>query len=357
MPTRRTLIAGALTVAAGRIWAPSTVAQNSVWPTSNWRETTPESVGMDRWALEAVATRVPAETPDLSALLVARRGQLVWEQSFGSYIAGTPINVRSVTKSVTSFPTGIAVAEGYLAGLDQTVGETVPDLIPDEAGARVAAVTVRQLLTMSSGIDWPQYGDWPTLIESPDWVAEVLRRPIVGIPGETYVYNTGGSHLLGVMVSRAVGEPLERYAERVLFSPLGMKPRSWQRSPQGDVNGGSGLELTPRDQARFGLLALRGGRWNETQVVPAEFVREATSWQLQGDSTGGWEGYGYQWWITQTTGGWPAVFALGYGGQHIFIVPDLDLVVVAAITRRVAPEELRSPRPLIESIVAATVVV
>ena len=75
---------------------------------------------------------------------------------------------------------------------------------------------------------------------------------------------------------------------------------------------------------------------------------------VQGDSTGGWEGYGYQWWVTQTWAGWPAAFALGYGGQHVFIVPGLDLVVVAAVDRRVAPEELRSPRPLIESIVAAT---
>jgi len=353
VPTRRVLFAA---FAAALVGARSSLAQETdlAWPIPEWDAVPPDVAGIDPFALDAVAARVPTETPDLSAFVVARGGRLVWERSFGGQDPAAPINTRSVTKSVTGFLVGIAIAEGALSGLDQTVRETIPDRIPAGADPRIADVTVGQLLTMSSGIDWPSPGDWPTLIGSPDWVGEVLSRPVVGVPGETYVYNTAGSHLLGVMVAAAVGAPLERYAERVLFEPLGIRPGGWQRSPQGEVNGGSGLALTARDQARFGLLAARQGRWGDDQIVPADFAREATSWQLQGDSTGGWEGYGYQWWVTQTSGGWPAAFALGYGGQHIFVVPALDLVVVAAVARTVRPEELRSPRPLIESVVAAT---
>ena len=320
-----------------------------------WERATPEAAEIDPFVLDAVAARVPVETPDLSALLVVRGGRLVWDRSFGGHDPAIPINTRSVTKSITGFLTGIAIDRGALSGLDQTIGETIPDHIPADADPRVGDVTIRQLLTMTSGIDWPPYGDWPTLIGSRNWVDELLSRPVVGAPGETYVYNTAGSHLLGVMVAAATGDPLEVYADRVLFEPLGIRRGGWQRSPQGEVNGGSGLALTAGDQARFGLLALRGGRWGEEQIVPADFARSALSWQIQGDSTGGWEGYGYQWWVTQTWGGWPAAFALGYGGQHIFVVPDLDLVVIAAVVRSVRPEELRSPRPLIEAIAAAAV--
>ena len=353
MITRRALVAAALGTTLVDARPSLAQATDLAWPNPDWERASPAAADIDPLALDAVEARAPAETPDLSALLVVRSGRLVWERSFGGHDPATPINIRSVTKSVTGFLAGIAIDEGHLSGLSQSVGETIGDRIPVGADPRIADVTIGQLLTMSSGIDWPSYSDWPTLIESPDWVAEVLRRPVVGVPGETYVYNTAGSHLLGVMIAAAVGEPLERFAERVLFEPLGIRPGGWQRSPQGEVNGGSGLALTGRDQARFGLLAVRRGRWGADQIVPAAFARQATTWKIQGDSTGGWEGYGYQWWITATWGGWPAAFALGYGGQHVFIVPGLDLVVVAAVARSVAPEELRSPRPLIESIVAA----
>ena len=106
---------------------------------------------------------------------------------------------------------------------------------------------------------------------------------------------------------------------------------------------------------KLGYLYLRDGAWEGKQIVAPEFARAATTWQSAGDSTGGWAAYGYQWWVTATNAGYPAYFALGYGGQHIFVVPALDLVVVAGIERRVEPGELRTPRFLIESIASACV--
>lgn len=326
-----------------------------VWPDNDggWQVADPSALGLDASTLDQVTQRAPIEVPAISALLAVRGGRIGYEQYFGGHRASMPINVRSVTKSLTGFLAGIAVEDGLLRDLDQTIGETIPGRIPAAADPAIAGVTIRNLMMMASGIDWPHPGDWQALMAADDWVETYLSRPVSGIPGQTYVYSTAGSHVLGVMVAEAVGLPLEEFAKERVFDPLGIRPGSWERSPQGEVNGGSGLFLTARDMARFGLLALREGRWNGEQLVPETFVRDATTWKLQGDSTAGWEGYGYQWWITATWAGLPAYYGLGYGGQHVFVVPALDMVVIAGIERRVAPEELRTPRGLIETICAS----
>lgn len=325
------------------------------WPTDGWREADPAELAVDPAMLADVDARTVGEVPALSALLAVRGGYLVFERFYNGYDGDTPINVRSVTKSVTGALTGIARREGLLTGLEQTVGEIIPERIPAGADPRVADVTLWQWLTMTSGLQWDAATDWPRLTAAPDWVTLTLGLPVVGIPGETFVYNTGGSHVLGVMVAKAAGVPLERYAEAKLFRPLGIAPGDWMRSPQGEVSAGSGLEMTPRDMLKLGFLYLHGGEWDGATIIEPAYAAAATTWQSAGDATGGWAAYGYQWWVTATNAGYPAYFALGYGGQHIFVVPALDLVVVAAIERRVDPAELRTPRYLIESVAAACV--
>jgi CubicO group peptidase (beta-lactamase class C family) len=353
--TRRRLLwsaaAGAAAVGLGPLGA---AAQTSDGEMDGWPTDAPEAQGVDPAALAEVNARVPTETPDLSALLVVRHGVLVSEQTYGGYDPNRAIDVRSVTKSVTGTLTGIALDDGAISSRQQTVGDLIPERISSGADPAVADVTIWQLLTMTSGLAWDAATDWPTLLASDDWIAMTLGLPVAGVPGQTYVYNTGGSHLLGVMVAAAVKQPLERFAQARLFAPLGMQPDGWMRSPQGEVNGGSGLRLRPRDMAKLGQLYLRQGSWNGEPIVSAGYIADATRWQSAGDATGGWAGYGYQWWITATDAGYPAYFALGYGGQHVFVVPDLDLVVVAAIERRVPPEALRTPRYLIERIAAGT---
>jgi CubicO group peptidase (beta-lactamase class C family) len=320
------------------------------WPTRGWREADPSEHGVDSATLDAVDARAPREVPAISALLAIRHGYLVFERYYGGLDPEMPINVRSVTKSVTGTLAGAALREKRLSGFGARTGDVIPDRIPSGADPRVADITLWQWLTMTSALQWDAAGDWERLLAAPDWVAMTLGLPVIGIPGQTFVYNTGGSHVLGVMVAAAVGKPLEDYAQEVLFAPLGMKPGDWMRSPQDEVSAGSGLELTPRDMAKLGYLYLREGEWDGKRIVDVDYVRAATTWQSAGDATGGWAAYGYQWWVTATDAGYPSYFALGYGGQHIYVVPALDLVVVAGIERRVDPSELRTPRYLIESI-------
>ena len=354
--SRRALLAGGVGAALAMSSWPGASARQATtdyWPTDGWRLADPADQGVDPNALEAVDARVPDEVPALSALLAARNGYLVFERYYGGQDLETPINVRSVTKSVTGTLAGTALRSGLLYGIEQTVGETIPDRISEGADPLVADVTLWQWLTMTSGLQWDAYGDWQRLLSAPDWVAMTLGLPVVGTPGQTYVYNTGGSHVLGVTVAEAAGKPLEEYADEVLFTPLGIAPGDWMRSPQGEVSAGSGLELTARDMLKIGYLYLRNGEWDGEQIIDSEYANAATTWQSAGDSTGACAGYGYQWWITATGAGYPAYFALGYGGQHVFVVPALDLVVVAAIARRLDADELRTPRYLIESIAAA----
>jgi len=359
--TRRTLLAAVplaplaprSTAGTTRSLAAQPAPAPAPWPTAGWRTAAPEQRGLDPAALADVDARALGEVPNLSALLAVRGGDLVFERLYNGYRPEVPINTRSVTKSVTGALVGIAIADGAIAGVESTIGEVIPDRIPAGADPAVAEITVYRLLTMTSGLAWPTSGEWFALTGSEDWVEYTLSQPVVDPTGSTYVYNTGGSHLLGVIVAEATGLPLDRYAQERLFDPLGITPGAWMRSPQGEPSAGSGLELTARDMAKFGYLHLREGRWDGEQIVPAAWVVAATTYQSAGDATGGWAAYGYQWWITQTNAGFPAYFALGYGGQHIFVVPALDLVVVAALERRVPPEELATPRNLIEGICAA----
>lgn len=291
--------------------------------------------------------------PAVTGVCIARFGRLGFQHYRGGYTATTPVNVRSVTKSVTSTLIGIALQRGDLDSIERTIGEVIPTRIPADADPRVNEISMHSFLTMTSGLWWNHQDDWPMLLAADDWIANTLRQPIVAEQGTTYVYNTGGSHLLGVMLATVVGRPLEDYADEMLFAPLGIDRGAWMRSPQGDVNGGSGLELMPTDMAKIGRLLLQRGRWNDRQLLPETYAGEATTYQSAGDGTGGVP-YGYQWWVTDATG-YQAFFALGFGGQYIYVVPDLELVVVVAAGFDEQPVLLTSHRPIPEQIVIPSI--
>jgi CubicO group peptidase (beta-lactamase class C family) len=239
------------------------------------------------------------------------------------------------------------------------IGEVIPDRIPADADPAVANITLESFLTMTSGLWWDNHDDWPMLLAAENWVANTLRQPIIAPQGTQFIYNTGGSHLAGVMLATLVEQPLEEYAETHLFAPLGIIPGDWMRSPQGEVNGGAGLELLPRDTAKLGQLLLTVGLWDGVQVVEQSYALSATTRQSDGEAvTGGAIGvpYGYQWWITDGTG-YDAFFALGFGGQYVYVVPDLELVVVVAagFPDGTTPF-LTSHRPIPEQIVIPAII-
>jgi CubicO group peptidase (beta-lactamase class C family) len=231
-----------------------------------------------------------------------------------------------------------------LRGVDQTLGELLPayaaDMEPEEA-----AITLRQLLTMTAGFPSTLGVDVPHWVLTDDWVKGILTDRLEQPPGERFAYSDASSHLLAAVLAEAVGTSVLDYARAKLFDPLGITTRpapdllaveenapayeradfAWPHDPQGVQMGFSFLKLTARDMAAIGRLYLDEGRWQGEQVVPTGWVDDATSEQVQTNSLT--SGYGYHWWVT-TAGDHDAYAAIGHGGQLIEVVPELRLVAV-----------------------------
>jgi len=271
------------------------------------------------------------ETPGILSLLVQRDGVLVAEEYFHGSSTDSLDQAWSVTKSVMSILTGIALEKGYLASLDQTISgflAPIADSVPEDKGR----ITIRQLLTMTSGLQWheldggDEYSRW---VSSGDMVQYVLDLPWAYPPGQTFLYNTGGTHLLSVILTEATGTSTLDFARQHLFSPLGIDSVAWWRDERGYYTGGMGLWIRPRDMVRIGELFLREGVVGNTRVLSREWVAASTAAHV---TTGGvvpfGPEYGYLWWVGQGQGR-DFYFANGYAGQFILVAPDLDLVVVA----------------------------
>jgi len=313
-----------VSVGCGDSTAPTTVVDLS----GLWTRATPVEAGIDAVTL-AQAVSAAAAASRCRSLLVARHGRLVLERYFGGADSTTRFDVRSVTKSVVSSLVGLAIARGTLPGVSATVGSYLG--LPDTLDAGDRAVTVGQLLTMTSGYSWNETSgnDYNLWILSPDHVQFLLDRPQIN--AGSFTYNSAAVHLLGVVVQDAATMPLAAFADTVLFQPVGITSAQWETLENGTVNGGSGIAFTGRDLLRYGQLVLQRGRSGSHQVVPAEWVAAMTTPQFSWRETDGPQhrvSYGYLWW---TADGPPvaAVFAWGYGGQFIYVVPSLDLVVVA----------------------------
>ncbi|MGD9711978.1 MAG: serine hydrolase domain-containing protein [Thermomicrobiales bacterium] len=360
--TRRTLIAtaGALALdgsAHSPVASPVMAqAQSAIpFPTDDWVTVEPIDVDLSQTQLAAAGDYAAVNMPDITGIVVVRRNGLAYERYFGTaYGRDDPVNIRSITKSITGTLVAIAIGDGLLS-LGTTLGDAIPDLIPADADPLTPSITIDNLLTMSAGWAWDIGADWQTLISSPNWTELTLGLPVIYQPGTVYAYNTGGSHLLGVIVQDAAGQPLEDFATERLWTPLGIVTPDWMRSPEGIASGGSGLELAPRDLARFGLLSLRDGQWNGESVVFEGWFPEATRFHLQGDSTG-YAGYGYQWWIVDYENGFHAYFGLGFGSNYLYVVPSLDLVVVVLKGFETPPSPVSIVRPFIESWIIPAVI-
>lgn len=272
----------------------------------------------------------------LDALLVARNGRLVLEEYF--YLGGQDRihSIQSATKSVTSLLTGIASDQGLIKNLDAPLWSFFPAY---SAKTTNASPTLRHALTMSAGLDWAEdipytdpRNDAVRMNQSKDMYEYVLSKSpdSTDRPGEKFEYNSGLSVLLGGVLLKATGKPADQYAQQTLFKDLGIGKYSWS-SGNGQVHTGGGLFLKPRDVLKMGQLVLDEGKWRGKQVVSSSWIKESTAFNLPVNAFGRDSGYGYQWWrgafrVGEKT--FPVVFASGYGGQMLYIVPDLNLLVL-----------------------------
>ncbi len=268
---------------------------------------------------------------NLKSLVVFHKDSIIKEVYYGTGGADLRHDARSVTKSVTGILIGIAIDKGYLSSIDQTLGEFI-DPQDYTIAAEKSAIKISHLLTMSSGFEWNEltsvsgYNDW---ILSSNQVQYLLDKPLANQPGQYFTYNSAALHLLSVIIAKAAGMTTHDFAMKYLFEPLDIAEIEWQVDTQGFNNGAAGLKITPHDMIKIGRLILNHGIYNGKTIVSSEYVDQTINTKI---STNGvlpfGSGYGYCWWTGQNSKG-SYVFANGYGGQFIVIVPNLDLIVVA----------------------------
>ena len=313
------------------------------YPGKEWVTVAPEAAGFDPAGLDRLAAQ--AEAAGSSCLVITRDGQLVAERYWSGTTADTPREAFSVTKSVTSILVGIAQDQGALS-----VDEPAADHIPPWQGTDASAVTIEDLLSNDSGRHWDFGTDYGGMaINAADKTAFAIGLAQDHAPGEVWAYNNSAIQTLSAVLESATGENPVDFARAQLFEPLGMRHSELTTDTAGNALTYAGLKTTCADLARFGYLALRDGAWDGEQVVPADYVKQATG----KSSTPLNAAYGWLWWLNHrgpigsprlaTTGAADApiadgqlvpeapadtFWALGFNNQIVAVIPSEDIVAV-----------------------------
>jgi CubicO group peptidase (beta-lactamase class C family) len=315
-------------VAGATISAQSPRPAMTYYPDREWRTATPESQGIDSRALAAVVAQVREKQLGVHSLLVIRHGYAVADVDFYPYDSAAPHDIASVTKTVTSTLTGVAVARGLLK-LDQTLLSFFPNEQPADGDDRKRAITVRDLLYMESGLDCgflPGEQELERMKRSANWVQYALSLPMRNTPGTHPSYCSPGYHLLGSVIGAAAGTSELEFGRKYLFDPLGMRDVVWGDDPQGRSHGWGDSHFYPRDIAKLGYLYLHGGAWKGVQIVPPEWVTMSTTPPPGDRSEPG--GFGVEWAASNGPAG-RQFGGTGRGGQTLVVWPDLDMILVS----------------------------
>jgi CubicO group peptidase (beta-lactamase class C family) len=317
----------------------STPSQEAVvrdyWPTDSWRNSTPEEQGMDSALLNEMMDRIDENGVHTDSIVIVKNGYLVFEEyPRTNYDVDSRHIIHSCTKSYTSALVGIAIEEGYIESVDNKLIDLLPNRTIDNLDARKESITLEHLLTMTSGLEWDEWTEsYSSYLNShyQMWsasnnVQHILDLPMAYDPGDVWTYNSGGSHLLGAIVTEATGIDLFDYAIDKLFTPIGIHASNifWPWDNQGQYWGSGGVEMVPRDMAKFGYLYLNNGTWDNEQIIPSEWIEQSADTLIDFND---YSGYSYQWW-TYPTDIVNVYAAVGYRGQYIFVIPELDMVVV-----------------------------
>jgi len=349
-------------------------AQNldkSAWPTEEWLTSAPEEQGMDSSALAKLVGYGGSHAFD--SLLVVRHGRIVTEAYYAPYTADLPHEIMSSTKAVTGTLVGMVYKDGLLDRLDHPMLDFFADRHVANVDDRKKAITVQNLLDMTSGLDWDQgfeYGGKEQsridLERSSNWTQFVLDRPMAHTPGELFNYSNGDSDLVSAIITKLTGKLGEDYAREKLFGPLGITDWHWDRDPQGLTIGDGMLTLLPRDMAKIGYLYLRHGEWEGKRLLPpgwAEVLSHKTVNMHASDDPN--QSYSNFFWVFPER---HVYMAVGIRGQLIAVFPDLDIVVVVTarkfvrfgdlidgVSAAVKPESTLPPNPNAAELLAKAV--
>jgi CubicO group peptidase (beta-lactamase class C family) len=318
---------------------------------------------------ERLASLAHRDGLNLHGVVVTRQRRLVgeyygagedfaWGRPLGLVRFGpdTPHDVRSVTKSVVALLYGIALDRGQVPAPEEPLLGHFPEYADLAADPRRAALTVEHALTMTLAVEWDESVPYTSAANSeiamelaPDRYRYVLERPITGEPGRQWSYCGGASAVLGQLIHKGTGQPLPDFAREVLFEPLGIDAFEWMTGADGVASAASGLRLTPRGLARIGQLVLDAGR-NDAggNVVSSAWLEAMLRPRVRIDEQ---RDYGYQWYLTTEAESYRRFAASGNGGQRLFVLPDLELVVAITAGGYDTADQSATPDAVLDEVV------
>jgi CubicO group peptidase (beta-lactamase class C family) len=375
MLTRRQIVVGA--AAAGAILGGPLPAATAF----EWRKTSPTDAGF--------APDMEARLENLISsgrawkqhgVVVARKGALVlerydagedeiWGKATGRVTFGpeTLHDLRSVTKSILGLLYGLALARGKVPPPDQALLDAFPEYAEIATDPRYRRLTIAHALTMTLGLDWNEdipYQD-PANSEiqmerAPDRYRYIFGRPFMADPGTRWIYGAAATALIGRLIVKGTGQSLPDLAREALFDPIGIGATAWSNGLNGEPSPNSGLRMTPRDLARIGQLILNRGEWDGRQVVPSDWLDKSFQPYVACDE---FRRYGYFWYSGDIQYGSPPnrpiahwVGAFGYGGQRLFVLPELDIVVAITAGNYADKDQWIPPVRVLREVVLASVV-
>lgn len=288
------------------------------------KRATPESTGVPSEAIRQLIETADQKINTMHSVMIVRQQKVIAEAWWAPQTPETKHVMFSLSKSFTSTAMGLVIEEGKVK-LDDPVLKFFPDEAPKEPSANLKVMTVKDLLTMSTG-----HEQEPKVSASTDsWVKTFLAHPVPHKPGTKFLYNTPATYMCSAIVQKVTGKTVLEYLKPKLFDPLGIKEPTWGTSPQGITLGGYGLFIRTEDIAKFGQLYLQQGKWNGQQLVPAAWVKQATSKVVENakdankDKSDWQQGYGFQFW--QCRHG--AYRGDGAAGQFCIVLPEQETVI------------------------------
>ena len=299
------------------------------WPTSS-----PEAQGMDSMLVENAIREVGLQSY-VRSILVIRNGYLVGERYFQGQQPTDAVSFRWA-HGVLNALVGIALKENYLQSIDQKMMDFFPEYAHAELDPRKYDITIRHLLEMSTAFIFEERSEtaWNNWLSSSNWMQHAIDLQLTANPGESFIFNSPQPHIISGILTKATGMSTLAFAEKYLFDPLGISIRGWEQDPQGIYKGGWGMSFTPRDLARLGYLYLNNGQVDGKQILTPEWVQESIqkyhslvrTRPFENTDIEDW-GYGY-YWHSGVVLGHPLYFQVGYGGQLILVMPDMNMIVV-----------------------------
>lgn len=290
---------------------------------------TPETEGISSQSILNFIEAVESSKHEMHSFMVVRHGKVVAEGWWNPYKPELKHTMYSTSKSFTSTAIGLAVSENRLSVNDKVIS-FFPDLLPDTISENLAGLEIRHLLSMTFG-QQPE-PPFSKIVASDNWVKAILSFPIQNKPGTVFLYNSFGTYLLSAIIQKVTGEKVVDYLKPRLFNPLGITGQDWEVDPMEINTGGWGLRIKTGDMAKLGQLYLQKGNWNGTQILPEEWVNEATTSKIlqspevpqEDRAKSDWmQGYGYKFWRSRHN----SYRGDGAYGQYILVLPEKDAVI------------------------------